>query len=184
VKKQVRAPQGLGREFDWKGFCMSVALEHAKPVGYLRRFAYYPRGEVSDFVFERLVSLARHPCIEFFGYHYCNLGRCLGFDSEEQPALELRYKEFVIRDRCSTDILVPGKSEIYIAPALILHYIRCHRYLPPSRFVEAVLACPDPESPEYTSAIYDLYRSIASRGYLRRCISMLYWAIFCRLGFS
>jgi hypothetical protein len=163
---------------------MSYVLEHAKPIGYLRRSIHYRRGEVSDLVLERLVSLAKHPYIEFFGYHYCNLGQCLGFDSEAQPALEERYKEFVIRDRCSTDIVVPGKSEIFIAPALILHYIRSHRYLPPSNFVEAVLACPDPESPEYTSAIYELCRSIVSRGYLRRCISILRWAIFCRLGFS
>lgn len=130
------------------------------------------------------VSLAKHAFICWLGYHYCNLGQCLGFDSEAQPTAELLCNDFVIRDRCSNDIVVPGKNEIYIAPALILHYIRCHRYLPPASFVKAVLACPDPESPEYMSTIYELYRSIASRGYTRRCLSMLYWAIFCRLGFS
>lgn len=183
MKIRARAPQGSGREFDWVEFCVSDVLEHAKPVGYLRRFIYYRRGEVSDVAFERLVSLAKHPYIGFLGYHFCNLGRCLGYDSEQQAALELRYKDFVIRDGCSTDILVPGRGEIYIAPALILHYIRCHHYLPPSSFLEAVLACPDPESPEYMSAIYELHCSSVRRGYLRRSISMLHWAISCRLGF-
>jgi len=54
---------------------------------------------------------------------------------------------------CSSDILVPGKTMAYMAPALILHYIRTHRYLPPACFLEAVLDCPEPGSAEYLDAI-------------------------------
>jgi hypothetical protein len=33
----------------------------------------------------------------------------------------------------------PRTDRIYIAPALILHYIQAHQYVPPKEFVEAVL---------------------------------------------
>ena len=54
---------------------------------------------------------------------------------------------------CDTDILVPDRTLVYIAPALILHYIRVHRYLPPAYFIDAVLTCPEPGSDEYLSEI-------------------------------
>jgi hypothetical protein len=53
----------------------------------------------------------------------------------------------------SSDILVPDKTVIYMAPSLILHYIRAHQYLPPACFVLAVLNCPEPGSEEYREAI-------------------------------
>jgi hypothetical protein len=48
---------------------------------------------------------------------------------------------------------VPDHAAVYQAPSLILHYIRSHRYHPPERFLEAVLACPEPGSEEYFAAI-------------------------------
>jgi hypothetical protein len=124
-------------------------LRHAKNVGYLTPSESYPRGEVSEEVFERLVGLVKRPLVAWFGYHYCKLDSC----GSGQPPPELRYKGLVIPTRCDSDILVPDKADLYIAPALILHYIRCHNYLPPSYFLNAVLACPEPRSPEYLAAI-------------------------------
>jgi hypothetical protein len=38
-----------------------------------------------------------------------------------------------------------------------VHYILFHQYLPPTSFLEAVLACPDPGSSEYLDAIERIY---------------------------
>lgn len=122
-------------------------------VGYLTPDQDYPRGEVSELVFERLVRLVRHPFWFFCGHHDCNLDPC----GSPQPLPELRYKGLVIPTQCSTDIYVPAEEVIYVAPALIMHYIRGHNYLPPAAFIEAVLACPDPTSPEYSAAFERLY---------------------------
>ena len=118
-------------------------------VGYLEAGKDYSRGEVSELAFERLVGLVKHSFIAWCGYHYCDLDPC----GSPQPLPELRYKGLVIPTRGDSDILVPGETVIYVAPALILHYIRAHNYLPPSPFLKAVLACPDHASPEYLAAL-------------------------------
>lgn len=118
-------------------------------VGYLEAGKDYPRGEASELVFERLVGLVKRSGITWFGYHDCDLDLC----GSPQPPPELRYKGLVIPTQCDRDILVPGETVIYIAPALILHYIRAHNYQPPSAFLKAVVACPEPTSTEYLAEL-------------------------------
>jgi hypothetical protein len=130
-------------------FLTMAAFNHARRVGYLTRSDDYARGEVSEEIFERLVNLVSSPFMRWAGYHDCDLDPC----GTEQPPPDLRYKGLVIPSQCDSDILVPDKAALYVAPALILHYIRCHHYLPPSYFLNAVLACPEPGSPEYLAAI-------------------------------
>jgi hypothetical protein len=48
---------------------------------------------------------------------------------------------------------VPGRTVLYVAPEMILHYVTDHRYLPPAEFVEAVTTCPLPGTPAYAAAI-------------------------------
>jgi len=114
-------------------------------IGYLTADEDYARGVVSELLFERLITLVKHPFMVSPGYHKCDLEAC----GSKQPPPELRYKGVVIPSRGYSDILVFGKTGIYQAPALILHYIRAHNYLPPSLFLDAVLECPHPTSPEY-----------------------------------
>lgn len=120
-----------------------------KSVGYLARGHEYAQGKVSEEVFERLFALVKLPCAGWFGYHECDIDSC----TQGGGSGELLYKGEVLPSRCSTDIWVPGKNCLYAAPALILHYIRAHRYLPPDCFLEAVLRCPTPGSPEHLDAI-------------------------------
>ena len=127
----------------------SKLFTHVEKVGYLNRGENYRQGEVSDGVLERLISLVRRPVVHFYGYHDCDLDPCW----LKQPQPQLRYKGIAIPNRCSTDILVPHNTGAYIAPALILHYILFHQYLPPTGFLEAVQACPDAGSSEYLRAI-------------------------------
>jgi len=134
-----------------------------KRVGYLKASEDYPHGEVSELAFERLVGLVRHRLLFWAGYHYCDLHPC----GSAQPPPEFRYKGLVIPTKCDHDILVPARTFIYVAPALILHYIRVHKYLPSSSFLEAVLACPDPASSEYLAALEKIDGRYHDKGSLR-----------------
>src|SRR5215470_10162475 len=118
-------------------------------VGYLSRDHDYPKGETSDLVFDRLAIFAMRPLYSYAGHHHCDLGSC----GSDPPHQELKWRGMTIPRWCSTDILVPDRTLVYIAPALILHYICAHRYLPPACFIDAVLTCPEPESDEYRSEI-------------------------------
>jgi len=53
--------------------------------------------------------------------------------------------------RRSGEIFVPSETVLYVAPVMIDHYVRAHRYLPPREFIDAVLAIPTPDSDEYRS---------------------------------
>ena len=122
-------------------------------VGYLVRGYPYTRGATSNTFFDHLVTLVAYPSYGgSLGYHTCDLGRCgrgLGL-SRKRMTFRYHGRNLTLG---SGEIFVPGGDVIYCAPNLILHYIRCHRYAPPPRFVEAVLNCPEPRSREYFTAI-------------------------------
>ena len=122
-------------------------------VGYMVGGYSYTRGAASKTFFDHLVTLVAYPAYgRSLGYHTCDLGRCGRGQGLSRKRMMFRYhgRTLTLGD---SDILVPGGDTIYCAPSLILHYIRCHRYAPPPRFVEAVLKCPEPRSREYFIAI-------------------------------
>ena len=51
------------------------------------------------------------------------------------------------------NLFVPGNGVVYAAPEGIRHYISVHRYRPPAEFIDAVLAAPDIETPEFAGAL-------------------------------
>jgi len=118
-------------------------------IGYLSRRRDFLKGEISDAAFDRLATLAVKPLGCWAGQHYCDLGSC----RSKLPPPEFKWRGMTISHFCSTDIVVPDRTIIYVAPALILHYIRVHQYLPPSRFIESALNCPEPGSDEYLCEI-------------------------------
>ena len=48
-----------------------------------------------------------------------------------------------------SDFGVPSRSVLYVCPAMLEHYVTVHAYLPPSSFVEALMASPLPGTREY-----------------------------------
>jgi hypothetical protein len=56
--------------------------------------------------------------------------------------------------RHSANVWIPSRTVVYVAPAMILHYIEAHVYRPPDEFIGAVMACPRQGSAEY----FDLVR--------------------------
>lgn len=57
---------------------------------------------------------------------------------------------------------MPAEEVIYVAPAMIAHYMRDHDYRPPEAFCTAVLACPDPATDAYYAAL-KVFREVFSR---------------------
>ena len=61
--------------------------------------------------------------------------------------------EFCGSFRAAGNFGVPSGSILYVAPEMIVHYVEGHDYAPPKPFIDAVLACPLPETPEYSEAV-------------------------------
>lgn len=111
----------------------SVSL---RAVGWLARDHAYPTGAMPRDIFERLRDLLRdpwEPCVSA-GLHECDLCQ---FDGQ----------------RGSSNLFVPGKDVLFVAPELITHYINAHNYLPPAEFQDAVMRCPGVRSMDYKRAV-------------------------------
>ena len=83
-------------------------------VGWLQHDREYPLGDPGQELYERLKKYQKgswQPGI-FRGGHRCDFCRYDGFYSH-------------------SNIVVPGRGVTYVAPEGILHYVGCHRYLPP-----------------------------------------------------
>ncbi len=50
-------------------------------------------------------------------------------------------------------LFIPGDHKVYVAPGRIDHYIDHHNYQPPEEFLQTLVMCPDPKSPEYWAAL-------------------------------
>lgn len=115
-------------------------------VGWLDPKHAFTQGQVAAAVIERLVAICRtRYVVEIsLGYHEC----LFCGTSEWYYDVELQ------RNLGNHNYLVPGEGgTMYCFPDLMLHYIRDHGYAPPATFCEAVLNCPDPETPEYLQAV-------------------------------
>ncbi len=114
----------------------SEASAHLRAVGWLDKDQAFPIGDTDRDTFERLRELLKdpwEPCVSV-GWHECELCQ---FEGETGVS----------------NLFVPGNGVIYVAPALITHYINSHKYLPPSEFIDAIMRCPDIRSMDYKKAI-------------------------------
>ena len=117
--------------------CMAGGGDDARAIGWLGRDYPYPTGPVSSEFLEVLGEHVEDPwmSIVIMGIHTCEL--CV-----ESPA---------VRDY--RNLFIPTVTCVYIAPAMVRHYVADHGYRPPDEFVEAVLRCPRQGSDEYRSLI-------------------------------
>jgi len=156
-----------------------------RAVGWLGEGHSYVKGEVSPAFIERLCVLLLDPWdpVLFMGPHACDLcpwevppvpeskrllqrsgspptpsemerSRKAIFGVRKPPQPITVGREKVPMGR--TNLWVPGDGCVYVAPSLIAHYVREHRYKPPEAFVNAVLRCPPMHSEEYVKARRDL----------------------------
>jgi hypothetical protein len=57
--------------------------------------------------------------------------------------------EFCGKEHDSRNFGIPSGDLLFIAPAMVAHYIEQHGYSPPAEFISAVLASPLPDTAEY-----------------------------------
>ena len=145
--------------------------DHGDPslraVGWLGAGHPFPQGEVSPEAFQRLCELLVDPWepAEFRGFHTCEFcpPHRIGVPFAEFIRMPVEKRKRVsslpqipvgsqIVKMGVSNLFVPGEECVYVAPSLIAHYIREHRYSPPPQFVEAVMRCPEPHSEEYLAA--------------------------------
>jgi len=146
-----------------------------RAVGWLGEGHPFRQGEVSGAFFDRLCTLLLSPWqrFGFLGFHGCDL--CpddlpRGLDGAEiREVLRRRFREQNTMQVGANELLmgcknlwVPGTGCVYVAPSLIAHYVRAHRYAPPEEFIDAVLRCPDTHSPEYRAALEPVDAALAA----------------------
>ncbi|MBX2802183.1 MAG: hypothetical protein KTR31_31165 [Myxococcales bacterium] len=118
-------------------------------VGWLEADHPFETGDVDARTVQQLFELLRDPWQPslFLGWHDCSM--CGG---EGPSHVELAGEQVAIGTR---NLFVPDLQHacVYIAPSMILHYVRDHHYAPPERFLAAVRACPPMGSTAYAQAM-------------------------------
>jgi hypothetical protein len=115
---------------------------HVRAIGWLDDIHAFPTGKTPA-AFVQQLRYITEKCFasedalgwtldSFFGVHTCEL--CHKFDHKENFG-------------------VPAGEVLYVAPAMILHYVEEHGYLPPEQFVDAVLESPIPGTKAYEDAV-------------------------------
>ena len=105
-------------------------------IGWLSGEFKYPTGKIEGDVLEKIKSLFESLENLTRGVHYCEF--C------EPPIFSPRGENFVstlIKDapNGNGEIWVDADGGVkFIAPALLVHYIEAHNYLPPKEFLTAV----------------------------------------------
>jgi|HubBroStandDraft_6_1064221.scaffolds.fasta_scaffold334625_2 hypothetical protein len=128
-----------------------------RAVGWLARWHDYARGEVSAEFMGALVGLLVEPWqpLEYDGVHQCPFCRFTGGPGT------VRFG-FTTVSVGNSNLFVPAKDVIYVAPSLIAHYVDAHDYAPPEQFQQAVLTCPAMRSFAYLKAIRERSRSLVA----------------------
>ena len=94
-----------------------------------------PKG-LLDAIFKAVASgkLSRCACA---GFHTCEI--C----GTKKVVFKRRGAEIIVG---TSEIAVEYNGETFVAPSLIYHYVRTHKYLPPEPFVSGMLLFADAES--------------------------------------
>jgi len=127
--------------------------ERLRAVGWLAWGHPYRerQAELPQDNFRQLLRLLVNPWepLHFMGQHECDF--CFG-NEEAARRFTLERYGFVIHFGAS-NLFVPGRGCIYVAPSMIAHYMDAHDYEPPAEFWEAVLSCPEMDSATYRRAL-------------------------------
>ena len=127
--------------------------EKLKAVGWLASGHLYPQRqtELSETHFCQLLRLLQCPWEpeHFLGSEACRF--CLATGNYDKRRRLERYG-LVVHFGVS-NLFVPGKDCVYVAPSMIAHYVDAHNYEPPNEFWEAVMSCPEMGSDSYKQAL-------------------------------
>jgi len=111
---------------------------HLLSVGWLDGAQEFSTGSMAEADYrhlKRLIEMAFQPVI-VMGSHDCNLCQFEGA-------------------RGSRNLFLPDNGKILVASDLILHYINCHHYLPPDRFLTAMRSIKNTRNMEYKKRLLE-----------------------------
>lgn len=130
------------------GYFSGVSDDRLIAVGWLESGHDYTSGELSDSVVSRLTELLVNPWQPSIamGQHDCSFCRFSG------GPRTFTFNNSTIEMGIS-NLFIPTKDQIFVAPSLIVHYMDAHNYAPPDVFCDAVMACPEMRSMPYLKAI-------------------------------
>jgi hypothetical protein len=114
--------------------------DHVRAIGWLSAGQAFPQGKVTETFVARLRE---------FVYHANDSSRSLGFGAFGG----LHDCELCLRERDARNFGVPAGPVLYVAPAMVLHYVERHAYCPPAEFIDAVVSSPLPSTPEYETLV-------------------------------
>ena len=131
-------------------FAHPDAPEQILAVGWLERGHAYQQGPVREEVVDALITLFVNPWQQPIAVNetqecsFCRL-------SKGRDALARIYQKGSMLPISigGPYLFVPSHRCVYVAPAMILHYIDAHEYEPPQPFCQAFLACPPMRSVPY-----------------------------------
>lgn len=106
-------------------------------VGWLENGKPYEQGQTPQEIIDKTYGFTKTPgmFVYFCGYHVCD------------------FCDYVNIELGAQTILIAYKGQIYICPALVVHYMESHSYLPPAEFIEAVLNYDHGSAMEYFEKI-------------------------------
>lgn len=118
---------------------MVASGDHVRAVGWLDASQPYTKGPVPpefvlrlrEFVAQSSISSEALYFGAFGGFHTC---------------------EFCQQNHETRNFGVPFGEALFVAPAMISHYVEQHEYAPPGIFVTAVLVSPLPDTLKYRTA--------------------------------
>jgi hypothetical protein len=123
--------------------CQIASGSRVRAIGWLTADQPFTRGPLDAPVAAAIDRLAEDGWVHV---HACGWHTC----------------EFCRVAREGRNVLVPGNDVLYIAPAMVSHYMREHGYLPPAEFREAALRCPTPGSDAYFAELRRFLDAISS----------------------
>jgi hypothetical protein len=136
-------------------------------VGWLESKYPFPRSRQTRAVIDQFAECVwtqgSHFPFGYLGFHHCSF---CGDQSEEYWKRERDGRWAYVGNGETTNIysgirttvgatnlFVPGKTTVYIAPSLMLHYMDAHDYAPPKEFIDALMQCPPIGSEAYYRAL-------------------------------
>lgn len=122
----MRLSRGLSRDLDPIDYFPVGDDIPLQAIGWLGKELEFQTGRVSQQFFDKLCELAENPWQPFIaaGFHTCEL-------------CQFPFFEYISRE--TSNLFIPLNGVIYVMPSLILHYINAPYYLPPEKFIEAVM---------------------------------------------
>jgi hypothetical protein len=126
------------------GAPVSTDIFPALNIGWLDDAHPFTQAEPSSEFVARLWAFCRTPINTMLGFHECAI--C---NDNPKTYLEIEKDGQKVGFGHAEIWVFGDEGKTFAAPTLIYHYVTRHRYAPPDEFIQAVLAGPLPDTPEY-----------------------------------